>query len=85
MTTLDRLSLQCTDKMGFHLMSLSNVKPNDTMRAVVTYANGQQNEFDAPASHCFSAWDGYWSNFRLADYCGAMFPGSVSCCYLNQN
>ena len=80
-TTLERLGHQAKNELSLHLMKLANVKPSDTRRATVNLKDGSAVEFDAPAEYCFSAWDGYWSNFRLADYAGSVFPGAVSAGY----
>lgn len=75
MKTIERLN-QVGHEMSMHLFSLNNINPlADKKRATAYFQSGEKLEFDAPASHCFDAWGGYWSNFRLADYAAAMFPG----------
>lgn len=82
---LDQLSTEfggrpCDPTLTIHMAKLSGVKLEaDSRKAVWTDRAGTRHPIDAPARYCFSAWDGYWSNFRLADYVGAMFPESVSC------
>lgn len=81
MTTIERLEAQTRSDYFLHFFALAGVKPTDTRKAEVVMQDGTRREFDAPASACFSAWDGYWSNFRLADYAGAVFPGAVMAGY----
>lgn len=80
---MERLSSQCNTEYGLHFFKLASVKPSDTRKAQVNFGDKQSIQFDAPASHCFSGWDGYWSNFRLADYAAAVFPGAISAGYID--
>jgi hypothetical protein len=88
MTTIQRLDQLATEFCGLpadpsltiHLAKLARVNlETGTRPAMWIDRAGVKHSFDAPARYCFSGWDGYWSNFRLADYVGAMFPAAVSC------
>jgi hypothetical protein len=68
-----------------HLMSLKNVKPEDERQAEVIYPDGKRQVITVTADNCFNSWDGYWSNFRLADYVGQFFPSATSCCFVSAN
>jgi hypothetical protein len=68
-----------------HLMKLKGITPESTAPAYWSGRDGSRHEFAAPAVPCFDAWNGYWHNFRLADYVWNTFPDAVACGYiLNQ-
>lgn len=66
-----------------HLLKLHGLTPESTVPAYWNDKDGTRHEFDAPAVPCFDSWNGYWHNFRLADYVWKTFPRAVSCGFIN--
>lgn len=85
MTTLERLDQLAhgaeSTAMVKNFWKIRGIKSDDTRKATVRMADGTERQFCAVARYCYSAWDGCWSNFRLADYAGAVFPGAVAVWY----
>jgi len=68
---------------NFHkdLMSLWGVKPEDTKQAYYRDRAGEKHLITITAIDGYNTWDGYWDNFRLADYVGRNYPAAVTCAY----
>lgn len=82
--SLPRQKTAAEDPEGYwlHLMSLKGITPVSTHPAYWNDRAGNRHEIEAPAMECFDAWNGYWHNFRLADWVWKTFPSAVSCGYI---